>query len=80
MPDGHEVNGIDELKAYLVQHKSEEFARSLVKHLLSYALGRSLEFTDRATIDELTRDFVENDFKLSHLIVAVVRSDAFQSK
>ncbi len=80
LPDGHEVNGIDELKAYLVQHKSEEFARSLVKHLLSYALGRSLEFTDRETIDELTRDFVENDFKLSHLIVAIVRSDAFQSK
>ena len=80
LPDGHQVNGIEELKAYLVQHKSEEFARSLVKHLLSYALGRSLEFTDRENIDVLTRDFVENDFKLSHLIVAIVRSDAFQSK
>ena len=48
--------------------------------LRSYALGRSLDWGDRESIDALTADFMENDLRLRHLIVALVQSELFQTK
>ena len=80
LPDGAAVNGLRDLRAYLVTATKEQFARTLVTKLLTYALGRSLELTDEETIDELTADFVAHDFQLHHLVQQVVTSRAFLMK
>lgn len=80
LPDGHEVNGIGELKDYLLAHREEQFARALVAKLMTYSLGRTLEFSDENTIESLTREFVQDELRLRNLITAIVTSQAFQTK
>ncbi len=80
LPDGHEVNGIGELKGYLLENRREQFARALVAKLLTYSLGRTLEFSDEPALDELTRNFVQADLRLRDLVHAIVTSQTFQTK
>ena len=80
LPGGHEVDSLDELKTHLLTEKREQFARTLVSKLLSYALGRSLELSDHETIDRLTDQFIASDYRLKNLIQLIVVSDAFRSK
>ena len=46
----------------------------------AYSLGRSLELSDRETVDTITAQFIEGDYKLKNLIQLIVASDAFGSK
>ena len=80
LPGGAEVDGMEGLKSYLLEEKKEQFARALVTKLLTYALGRSLELTDEEAIDQLTADFIQNDFQLHRLVQEVASSNAFLSK
>jgi len=80
LPGGHEVAGLAELKQYLLDHERERFARALVSKLLAYSSGRSLELTDQPTVDQLTADFAEQDYRLRELIVAIAGSKPFQTK
>jgi hypothetical protein len=80
LPGGHEVDGLNELKAHLLSKKHEQFARTLVTRLLAYSLGRSLELSDHETVDELTATFIKSDYKLQQLIQSIAASDAFGSK
>jgi hypothetical protein len=80
LPGGHEVNGLNDLKAHLLSKKQRQFARTLVRRLLAYSLGRSLELSDHDTVDELTANFIESDYKLQQLIQLIAAGDAFGSK
>ncbi len=80
LPDGREVNGIHELRGYLLEHREEQFARALVSKLLTYALGRSLKFSDQSVIDILTKDFLKNDLRLADLVESIAVSVMFQTK
>ncbi|MGI9474292.1 MAG: DUF1592 domain-containing protein [Rubripirellula sp.] len=80
LPDGTTIDGVQDLKTYLVNHRSEQFAKALTTKLLSFALGRSVDVTDDATIEELTKTFADNDYRLQPLIRAIAASETFQSK
>ena len=75
------IDGVDDLKKYLVTEKKHEFAEAIVRRLLAYSLGRSLEWTDRATVANLTDRFTtQHEFRLRPLIEEIVLSKAFQSR
>jgi len=78
LPDGTQLTSAEDLKAFLLEHRRPHFARSVVRRLSSYALGRSLDLADRETIEELTASFEENGFRLRGLIVDLVTSDLFR--
>lgn len=80
LPDGTQIQGLAELKAYLISEQREPFARALVRKMLTYALGRSLELTDEPAVEELTRDFVASDFELRRLVLEIVASKPFLTK
>lgn len=80
LPDGHKVNGVADLKAYLLSEKRDQFARTLVRRLMGYALGRSLELSDHDTIDELTGKFIASDYRLQKLVHLIVKTREFRSK
>ena len=80
LPDGKQIAGADGLRIYLLQERKEQFARSLVMRLLTYALGRSLELTDQAAVDQVLEEFSKDDFRLKGLIHKVVTSEPFQTK
>lgn len=77
LPDGNVVAGVDALTAYLVEHRSEKFAKALTTKLLTYALGRTLTLSDLQTADQLTIEFIKSDYRLQPLILAIVTSDPF---
>lgn len=80
LPDGTTIRGVDDLKRFLKEERKEWFARSLVKRLMSYALGRSLDLGDQPAVEALTKKFVQDDFRVGQLIVELVTSETFRSK
>lgn len=80
LPDGTEIRGVADLREYLLTVRREDFARTIVSKLLSYSLGRSLEFTDQPEVDRLTTGFLANDMKLRSLVQEVVKNDLFRTK
>ena len=80
MPDGHAVDGVQQLKNYLLTEKRDEFARALVVKLTAYALGRSMEYSDEKAVDELAHRFEKNDYRLDSLIESIVMSKLFLTR
>ena len=80
LADGTEIGNLDDLKAYLIEHKRDEFAETLVQKLLAYSLGRYLEFTDTESVKRLAADFREKDFRMKDLIVAIALSEPFKTR
>jgi hypothetical protein len=80
LPDDHELDGVDSLKEYLVNQRKDDFARSLVTRLATYALGRRLELSDHDTIERLTREFAANEYRIRSLILSIVTSELFLTK
>lgn len=80
LPDGTSIQGVRELQRHLSENCRERFARSMVRRMMCYALGRSTDLGDREAVSELTEQFSESDFSLKSLITALVLSETFQSK
>ena len=80
LPDGTEFSGFTSLKKHLVEHRQDQFSRAIVKRLLTYALGRSLELSDEPLIDDLRNEFESDGLVLRQLIHSIVLSKAFQTK
>lgn len=77
LPRESNVHGMAGLKAYLLKHERDRFAETIVRKLLSYGLGRSLEFGDQNTVERLKRNFAANGFRLRFLMKAIVTSEVF---
>jgi hypothetical protein len=78
LPDGTQLTGVDDLKQYLLDARRDHFARAVVRRVASYALGRSLDLTDREDIEQLTATFSADGLRLRGLIVELVCSDLFR--
>jgi hypothetical protein len=74
------LNGIDGLKRFLLANRQDQFCRSMVHKLTTYALGRPLTFSDRAGIDEITVNLRNKEDRLGELIVLIINSDLFKTK
>jgi mono/diheme cytochrome c family protein len=79
LPDGKSFKGPKELKAIL-KGKEDQFRRCLTEKLLTYALGRGLEFYDKAAIKGISRKLAEKNNRFSALVIEIVKSDPFQKR
>ena len=61
----------------LVVAQDETFTRCLTKKLLTYAIGRQLNSSDRPSIDKISKEMASKDKGLQDLIQAVVASEGF---
>lgn len=77
LPDGTTFQGPEDLKSILKERKGL-FARSLIEKMLTYALGRGVEYYDRPTVEKVATDLEAHDFRFSRLIVGIVASDPFR--
>lgn len=80
LPGNHPVDGLDGLKAHLLSERREQFARALVSKLLTYSLGRSLTLADRLAVDDLTKGFSKNEYRLPYLLESIILSKAFSNR
>jgi hypothetical protein len=77
LPDGKSFKGPAELKQ-IVKGKKELFSRCLTEKMLTYALGRGLEYYDRPTVDRINAALAKNDYRFSALVTEIVKSDPFR--
>lgn len=75
-----ELNGMDGLKRFLLEHRQDQFVRALVHKLATYALGRPMTFSDHAKIDNVTADVRKQGDGLGTIIHTLVASELFQSR
>lgn len=77
LPDGKSFNGPADLKAVL-KEKKELVIRNITEQLLTYALGRGLEYYDSRAIRQISGEAAKQDHKFSALVTAIVKSDPFR--
>ena len=75
---GQQFDGAEQLRKVLVTEKKQDFLRCLTENLMTYALGRGVEFTDRPFRDEIMKRAVASDYKFQDIILAVCESVPFQ--
>jgi mono/diheme cytochrome c family protein len=79
LPDGTEINGVDELRTVL-RHREDQFLNCLAGKLLTYALGRELGIADQPAIKAAVAHTKKNGYTLRSLIQFIVTSESFGSK
>ena len=79
LPDGTTFRGPIELRRALEGHH-EEFIGTLTRKLLTYALGRGVEYYDAPAVRTITRRAARDDYRFSSLIVSIVKSTPFQMR
>ncbi len=74
LPDGTQLEGLDSLRSYLVNTRRDDFLRQFCRKLLGYALGRSVQLSDKPLIETMLARLKENDCHIGSAIELIVRS------
>lgn len=77
LPNGQTFKGPQELRKILLD-KKELFSRCLVEKMLTYALGRGLDYYDRPAVDQITAALAKDDYHFATMVVEIARSDPFR--
>lgn len=75
---GLTFNNLAELRAILVREMGGQFAKNLAENLLTYALGRGLEYSDKPAVQSILKQTAPGGHRFQDLIVAVCQSAPFQ--
>lgn len=78
LPDGATFAGVEELKVLLVRSRQAAFVRNITERLLSFALGRQLQYYDEPAVDQIVAAVRADDDSAATLVKAIVRSYPFQ--
>ena len=79
LPDGTKFQGATELQNAILA-RPELFVQTLTGKLMTYALGRGVEFYDAPATRKIVRGAAGNDFRFSSLIMGIVSSPQFQMR
>jgi len=77
-PGGVEFSGFTDLRRWMLS-RPEQFAHTLTEKLMTYALGRRVEYYDQPVIRQIVRDASDVEYKWSSIILGIVNSPAFKS-
>jgi hypothetical protein len=77
--DGTKVDGPAELRRALVAQK-EQFVRAVAGKMLTYAIGRGLDYYDAPAVRGIARSAAAADYRWSSTILALVKSAPFQMR
>lgn len=78
VPHGPEVNGMADLKKFLLKERADEVAENVLRRLLSYGMGRELNFRDRFEVEKILKKSKESGYPLQDMIVDICQSAAFR--
>jgi mono/diheme cytochrome c family protein len=77
--DGTKVDGPAALRRALMARK-EQFVRTVTGKLLTYAIGREMEYADAPAIRAIVRAAAADEYRWSSTILALVKSPTFQMR
>jgi hypothetical protein len=79
LPGAAEHRGVDGLEDALLR-RPELFAGTLTENLLTFALGRGVEYYDAPAVRKIVRDAQRDEYRFSSLILGIVKSVPFQMR
>ncbi len=79
LTDGTRIEGAADLRRALVS-RSDAFVAALTERLMTYALGRELDYFDRPVARQVVREATVHGRSLAALVQAIVASDTFQKR
>jgi mono/diheme cytochrome c family protein len=77
--DGTKVNGPSELRQRLL-HYSPQFVRMMTEKMMTFALGRGVEYYDMPVIRSIVRNSEKSNYRFSTLVMGIIKSDPFQMR
>jgi hypothetical protein len=75
-PDGMRLEGVQSLRELTLRY-GDQFAQVMTEKLLTYAIGRGVEYEDMPLVRSITRDAADDDYRFSSLLMGIIRSPAF---
>jgi hypothetical protein len=79
LPDGTPINGPDDLRRALLA-RPDRFVQPFTESLLTFALGRSLDYRDMPTVRKIVSRAEADDYRFESLVLGVVSSDVFRKR
>ena len=79
LTDGTKVDGPASLRNGLMRY-SDQFVRTMTEKLLTYSLGRGLQYQDMPVVRAIAREAARDNYKFSSLILGIVKSSPFQMR
>jgi hypothetical protein len=79
LADGTKIDGVVGLRNALLKHP-DYIVGTLTEKMLTYALGRPLEYYDMPVVRAIVQDAAGNDYRFSSIIAGIVRSEPFEMK
>jgi mono/diheme cytochrome c family protein len=79
LTSGVELHGPADLRAHLTR-RPDQFATTVAKRLMMYALNREVEYYDMPEVRAIVRDAAAQDYTLAAIITGIVNSDAFRTQ
>jgi len=79
LPSGVRVDGLDDLKSHLLEQHRDAIAENVIRRLVSYGLGRKLDWRDTVAIEELVAQSKTRDYRFRDTIVLICQSDLFRN-
>ena len=80
LPDGTTIDGPEDLRKQLAARPDRQFVHALTENLLTYALGRSLDYRDMPTIRRIVGQAAADDYRFKSIVLGVISSDAFRKR
>jgi len=76
--DGTAVNGPSDLRNALLKHP-EQFVQTFTEKMMTYALGRGIEYFDMPSVRKIVKDSKRDNYKFSSIVMGIIATPAFQS-
>jgi hypothetical protein len=77
MYDGTDLSGPTQLRNWVLKYK-ERYVTNLTEKLMTYALGRGVEYYDMPAVRAIVAAGAKEDYKLGSIVAAIAASDAFR--
>jgi hypothetical protein len=79
LPGGIKVSGPNDVRRILLEHPAQ-FVQSLTENLMTYAIGRTLDYRDMPQVRDIVRASAKDDYRFWSLVMGVVESPQFQMR
>jgi hypothetical protein len=79
-PDGKDRNGLQGLREYLREKREKDFIDNLCRKMFSYALGRSLQLSDKKALEAMRTRLAADKYAFGSLVEVIVTSPQFLKK
>ena len=79
LADGTKIDGVVGLREALMKHP-DYFVNTLTEKMLTYALGRPLEYYDMPVVRAIVSDSATKNYRFSALIAGIVKSEPFEMR